>query len=111
MRNLSLRFLFVLSVCLSAWVVAGIAEDVKSIAAAVDAHYNHLRSLEAQFTETYRGSGMDRSESGTLHRLLEGHRDKLDVLAHALLSAESLNEQEIRDATGLADPAARACTT
>jgi outer membrane lipoprotein carrier protein len=40
--------------------------DIKTIAAAVDAHYNHLRSLEAQFTETYRGSGMDRSESGTL---------------------------------------------
>jgi outer membrane lipoprotein carrier protein len=40
--------------------------DIKTIAAAVDVHYNHLRSLEAQFTETYRGSGMDRSESGTL---------------------------------------------
>jgi outer membrane lipoprotein carrier protein len=40
--------------------------DIKTIAAAVDAHYNHLRSLEAQFTETYRGSGMDRSESGIL---------------------------------------------
>ena len=40
--------------------------DVKTVAAAVDAHYNHLRSLEAQFVETYRGSGMDRSESGTL---------------------------------------------
>ena len=36
------------------------------MAAAVDAHYNHLRSLEAQFVETYRGSGMDRSESGML---------------------------------------------
>ena len=32
----------------------------------MDAHYNHLRSLEAQFTEIYRGSGMDRTESGTL---------------------------------------------
>ena len=44
----------------------GSAEDVKSIAAAVDAHYNHLRSLQAEFTEVYRGSGMDRTESGTL---------------------------------------------
>src|SRR5579863_3689970 len=42
------------------------AEDVKSIAAAVDAHYNHLRSLQAEFTEVYRGSGIDRTESGTL---------------------------------------------
>lgn len=42
------------------------ASDVKEIAAAVDAHYNHLRSMEAQFTELYRGSGMERTESGTL---------------------------------------------
>ena len=40
--------------------------EVNSVAAAVDAHYNHLRSLEAEFTELYRGSGMDRTESGTL---------------------------------------------
>ncbi len=42
------------------------AADVKSIAAAVDDHYNHLRSLEAQFTELYQGAGMTRTESGTL---------------------------------------------
>jgi outer membrane lipoprotein carrier protein len=42
------------------------ATDVKALAAAVDAHYNHLRSLEAAFTEMYRGSGMERTESGTL---------------------------------------------
>ncbi len=40
--------------------------DVKAIATAVDAHYNHLRTLEAEFTELYRGSGMERTESGTL---------------------------------------------
>jgi outer membrane lipoprotein carrier protein len=40
--------------------------DIKNLAAAVDAHYNRLRSLEAEFTEVYRGSGMDRTESGTL---------------------------------------------
>ncbi len=40
--------------------------DVKSEAAAVDAHYNHLRSLQAEFTEVYRGSGMERTETGTL---------------------------------------------
>ncbi len=44
----------------------GAAADVRSIASAVDAHYNHLRSLEAGFTEIYRGSGMERTESGTL---------------------------------------------
>ena len=42
------------------------AADVKAIAAAVDDHYNHLRSLEAQFTELYQGAGMTRTESGTL---------------------------------------------
>jgi outer membrane lipoprotein carrier protein len=42
------------------------ADDIKSLAAAVDAHYNHLRSLQAEFTELYRGSGMERTESGTL---------------------------------------------
>ena len=40
--------------------------DVRKLAAAVDAHYNHLRSLQAEFTEVYRGAGMDRTESGTL---------------------------------------------
>lgn len=55
--------LFVLSTLLPA---SGYAVDVKTIAAAVDAHYNHLHSLQADFTEIYRGSGMDRTESGTL---------------------------------------------
>jgi outer membrane lipoprotein carrier protein len=41
-------------------------EDVHSIAQAVDEHYNHLRTLQAEFTEVYRGSGMERMESGTL---------------------------------------------
>jgi len=43
-----------------------VAADVKTVAAAVDGHYNHLRSLQAEFTEMYRGSGMERAESGTL---------------------------------------------
>ncbi len=42
------------------------AADVKSLAAAVDAHYNHLHTLQAEFTEIYRGSGIERTESGTL---------------------------------------------
>jgi outer membrane lipoprotein carrier protein len=46
--------------------VAEAKQDVRTLAAAVDAHYNRLRSLQAEFTETYRGSGMDRKESGTL---------------------------------------------
>ena len=41
------------------------AADVHSIAFAVDEHYNHLQSLQAEFTEIYHGSGIDRTESGT----------------------------------------------
>src|SRR2546422_3541110 len=40
--------------------------DVHALARAVNEHYNHLRSLQAEFTELYRGSGMERTESGTL---------------------------------------------
>lgn len=40
--------------------------DVHAIAHAVDTHYNHLQSLQVQFTETYRGNGAERVESGTL---------------------------------------------
>jgi outer membrane lipoprotein carrier protein len=55
-------------VCVAAMIycAAGSAVDVKTLAAAVDTHYNHLRSLEAEFTEVYRGSGMERTETGTL---------------------------------------------
>ena len=37
-----------------------------ALARKVDAHYNHLHSLTAQFTERYRGMGIDRTETGTL---------------------------------------------
>jgi len=46
--------------------VAAATEDVHSIAAAVDEHYNHLHTLRAEFTEEYRGAGMERAESGTV---------------------------------------------
>ncbi len=46
--------------------VAGATEDVHSVAAAVDEHYNHLRTLQAEFIEVYRGAGIERIESGTL---------------------------------------------
>lgn len=32
----------------------------------VDDHYNHLNSLRAEYTEQYRGMGMNRTETGTL---------------------------------------------
>jgi outer membrane lipoprotein carrier protein len=42
------------------------APDVRTLAHAVDEHYNHLRTLQAEFTEIYRGSGIERTEAGTL---------------------------------------------
>src|SRR5258708_20749686 len=66
MRFYCSRLAIVLAVTATALTGAGHAADVKTLAAAVDAHYNHLRSLEAEFTEVYRGSGMERTETGTL---------------------------------------------
>ena len=42
------------------------AVDVHIIAQAVDNHYNHMRTLQAEFSETYRGTGTERTETGTL---------------------------------------------
>lgn len=42
------------------------APSAKELAAKVDAHYNHLHSLTAHFSERYRGMGIDRTETGTL---------------------------------------------
>lgn len=40
--------------------------NIHQLAQAVDDHYNHLHSLQAEFTEIYQGSGIARTESGTL---------------------------------------------
>lgn len=40
--------------------------DAHAIAEKVDQRYDHMRTLEARFTETYAGAGMTRTESGTL---------------------------------------------
>jgi len=40
--------------------------NVHGLAAAVDDRYNHLQTLQADFTEIYQGSGIERTESGTL---------------------------------------------
>jgi outer membrane lipoprotein carrier protein len=37
-----------------------------ALAHRVDDHYNHLHSLQARYTERYRGMGLDRTETGTL---------------------------------------------
>jgi outer membrane lipoprotein carrier protein len=40
--------------------------DVHAIADKVDQRYNRMHTMEADFTETYTGAGMTRTESGTL---------------------------------------------
>ena len=40
--------------------------DARQVAAAIDARYNGMKSLRAEFTEIYSGGGIRRSESGTL---------------------------------------------
>jgi len=42
------------------------AGDVSSTVRAVDDKYNHLKTLQADFSEIYRGAGAERTESGTL---------------------------------------------
>jgi outer membrane lipoprotein carrier protein len=61
--NLRLFFWWALFVAVAIPVQA---QDVRPLARAVDAHYNHLRSLQSDFTEIYRGDGPERVESGTL---------------------------------------------
>lgn len=43
-----------------------VAQEVHQTARAVDEHYNRLRTLQTEFTEIYRGNGLERQESGTL---------------------------------------------
>jgi outer membrane lipoprotein carrier protein len=40
--------------------------DVRQAAAAIDARYNGMKSLRAEFTESYSGGGIRRVENGTL---------------------------------------------
>jgi len=66
--NYILRIIAILLLACS--VVLGSPEpdvhSVASIARNVDNRYNHITTLQAEFTELYRGAGMERRESGTL---------------------------------------------
>ncbi len=60
-----MKFLTVF-LCTCALVYAAPNAEIRPIVAAVDQHYERIRTLQTDFTETYRGSGMERTESGTL---------------------------------------------
>lgn len=47
-------------------------QSANTLAQLVDSHYNKLHSLRAGFTESYRGLGIERTESGTLLLLKPG---------------------------------------
>jgi len=61
----TVRTLF-LGLLLASMAYAESPASVHTIANAVDTHYNKLQSLQSEFSETYRGNGTERVESGTL---------------------------------------------
>ena len=52
--------------CAGPTPVPATASTLQEICKQVDQHYNRLHSLRVQFTETYQGMGMKRTENGTL---------------------------------------------
>lgn len=62
----SVKALAVISLVSLAWTGALAQNDLRSLAARVDAHYNNLRTLQTDFAETVTGGGRSRTESGTL---------------------------------------------
>jgi len=67
-KSVQRTFIFLTSaiVLLIPSLIAAEVLDIHALARAVDGHYNRLRTLQAEFTEVYRGSGIERTESGTL---------------------------------------------
>ncbi len=65
-RNLNRRSVASFLLAFSTCVLHAQAPTAASLAKIVDAHYNHLQSLQAHYTERYQSMGLDRSETGTL---------------------------------------------
>jgi outer membrane lipoprotein carrier protein len=57
---------FVAVLALAACAIEATAQNVHALAKAVDDHYNRLRSLQTEFTESFLGAGVERTETGTL---------------------------------------------
>jgi outer membrane lipoprotein carrier protein len=66
MKRLNAWLLLLLVFCGQALWAQATAADAQQIAAKIDARYNGMKSLRADFTEIYSGGGIGRSESGTL---------------------------------------------
>jgi outer membrane lipoprotein carrier protein len=68
--ELPLRYLLFLTLTTS---LAAQTPSATALAKTVDAHYNHLTSLQARYSERYTGMGQDRTETGTLTLKKPGH--------------------------------------
>jgi outer membrane lipoprotein carrier protein len=66
MNKLSAGILLLLMLCTSALWAQSRQMNARQAAATIDARYNAMKSLRADFTEVYSGGGVRRSESGTL---------------------------------------------
>src|SRR5438874_13024003 len=66
-KSLRRAFVFLTStaVLLIPSLIGAEVPDVHALARAVDEDYNRVRTLQAESTEIYRGSGIERTESGT----------------------------------------------
>lgn len=63
------RLLFIMAVLLPALSAASAqtGPDLQHLANRVDARYNHLSTLQADFIETYTGNGLTKRESGVVY--------------------------------------------
>jgi outer membrane lipoprotein carrier protein len=57
--------------CLALWLILSSGTlaaqvDVHALASKIDNRYDHIKTLETEFSEFYSGAGMTRTESGTL---------------------------------------------
>ncbi len=66
MKKLNAGLFLLLVICGQALWAQSTAADAQQTAAKIDARYNGMKSLRADFTEIYSGGGIRRSESGTL---------------------------------------------
>jgi outer membrane lipoprotein carrier protein len=68
----NLRLAFLLCFVFLSHALSAQDNSAHALAQLVDSHYNKLHSLRAGFTESYRGLGVERTESGTLLLLKPG---------------------------------------
>jgi outer membrane lipoprotein carrier protein len=66
MKKVNAGVLLLCWFCAAALCAQSPATSAQQAAAVVDARYNHMHSLRADFTEIYSGSGIQRNETGVL---------------------------------------------